>query len=426
MPNLIVVGAQWGDEGKGKIVDLLTTHFDLVARYQGGHNAGHTIHAGGRKFVLHLIPSGILHAGIVCVVGNGVVIDLEALQQEIAMLEQAGIGYRDRLLISTRCHLIFDYHRAMERADEERRGARRIGTTSRGIGPAYEDKVGRKGIRICDLNDPDALRAALADVLRERHAGPDGERALQALFEKTMAQAGELKPYFADTASYLNNAIDQGKHVLFEGAQGTLLDIDHGTYPFVTASSSTAGGACIGTGVGPTRIDGVLGIVKAYTTRVGEGPFPTELQGELGDEIRHQGKEFGASTGRPRRCGWFDAVVVRYSRLINHLDALAVTKLDVLDTLKEIKICTGYRCRGQRIDSFPPDIRMLAECEPEYETAPGWCAPTAGISRYEDLPPLAKDYLKRLSTLTGTPISIISTGPDRAETIFTSHDLHFC
>lgn len=420
MPNLIVVGAQWGDEGKGKIVDLLTAHFDIVARYQGGHNAGHTVLVDGRKFVLHLIPSGILHPGKICVIGNGVVLDLEALKQEIGMLAAAGVDCRGRLYVSSRCHLIFDYHRALEKADEMRRGANRIGTTSRGIGPAYEDKIGRRGLRVCDLMNPDALRPALTEAVSEKQACLSNSVlpfSAEDLFEKTRALAAELSPYFADTAFYLNSAMDQGKCVLFEGAQGTLLDIDHGTYPFVTASNATAGGACTGTGVGPTRIDGVIGIVKAYTTRVGEGPFPTEVSGVLGEEIRDRGQEFGASTGRPRRCGWFDAMVAHYARLINNLDSLVVTKLDVLDDLAEIKICTGYRYKGQLLDSFPPDIQVLAQCEPQYVTVPGWLRPTAGIRVYDDLPQLAKDYLKRISDLVQTEISLISTGPDRSQTI---------
>jgi adenylosuccinate synthase len=425
MANLIVVGAQWGDEGKGKIVDLLAAQFDIVARYQGGHNAGHTVIVVGKKNILHLIPSGILHPGKICVIGNGVVVDLEALKNEIDTLAAAGISCCGRLFVSDRCHVIFDYHRVIEGADEARRGAKRIGTTCRGIGPAYEDKFGRRGVRICDLSAPEVLRSALEDnVLEKGRLVADMSQCFSAgeLFEKARRLALELSPYFADTSSYLNRAIDEGKHVLFEGAQGTLLDIDYGTYPFVTASNATAGGACTGTGVGPTRIDGVLGVVKAYTTRVGEGPFPTEVTGAMGEEIRKRGQEFGASTGRPRRCGWFDAVVVRHARLINHLDSLAVTKLDVLDSLQEIKVCTGYRYHGRLLDSFPPAIQVLEQCEPEYLTVPGWKQRTAGISRYEDLPVLARDYLKRISDLVQTEISVVSTGPGRTETVFTSHD----
>jgi adenylosuccinate synthase len=425
MANLIVVGAQWGDEGKGKIVDLLSSHFDIVARYQGGHNAGHTILAGGKKFVLHLIPSGILHPEKICVIGNGVVLDLAALKQEIEILAAAGISCQGRLLVSNRCQLIFEYHRAIERADEARRGAKRIGTTNRGIGPAYEDKIGRRGLRVCDLKTPDVLRAALEDNVREKRLLLPAElqpASSDEFYEQARTLAEELSPYFIDTASYLNRAMDEGKHVLFEGAQGTLLDIDHGTYPFVTASSATAGGACTGTGVGPTRIDGVIGVAKAYTTRVGEGPFPSEVTDAIGETIRDRGQEYGASTGRPRRCGWFDAVVVHYARLVNNLDSLAVTKLDVLDSLPEIKICSGYRYKGRLLDSFPPEIQVLGQCEPEYLTVPGWNQRTAGICDFDNLPVLAKDYLNRISELVRTEISIISTGAERTETIFTSRD----
>ena len=423
MANLVVVGAQWGDEGKGKIVDLLTTHFDVVARYQGGHNAGHTVIISGKKYVLHLIPSGILHPDKVCVIGNGVVIDLLALKREIEELRAAGIDCKGRLLVSHRAHVILEYHRLVETAAEERRGENRIGTTQRGIGPAYEDKMGRRGLRISDLQDPSTLRRVLEENLREKRLSlPAAKGALDvdAIHAGTRALGEELSEYFVDTAEYLNRVMDQGKRVLFEGAQGTLLDVDHGTYPFVTASSATAGGACTGTGVGPTRIDGVVGIVKAYTTRVGEGPFPTELRDDTGEGIRQRGQEFGASTGRPRRCGWFDAVVVHYARLINNLDTLVITKLDVLDPLAEIKICKGYRYKASLLESFPPEIDVLAECRPEYVTVRGWNTKTAGIQDFDDLPSLAKDYLKRISDLVRAEISVVSTGPDRTETIMTS------
>jgi adenylosuccinate synthase len=419
MANLIVVGAQWGDEGKGKIVDLLTPRFDIVARYQGGHNAGHTVIIEGRKYVLHLIPSGILRPGKICVIGNGVVVDLEALKCEIEALRAAGIDCQGRLFVSDRAHVILEYHRRMEMGDEERRGPNRIGTTSRGIGPAYEDKMGRRGLRMCDLSDPDTLRQTLEINMRAR-AGSDQCPDLDGIYEKTWKLGREATPYVIDTASYLNGAIEQGRSVLFEGAQGTLLDIDHGTYPFVTASSATAGGACTGTGVGPTRIDGVIGIAKAYTTRVGEGPFPTELTGHMGALIREQGKEFGASTGRPRRCGWFDAVVVRFARVLNALDSLAITKLDVLDSVAELSVCTGYRYKNSLLKEFPPEIRVLEQCRPEYEIVPGWNSKTAGIQAYEELPSAAREYLRRLSDLVQTEISIVSTGPDRTETIVTS------
>jgi len=427
MANLIVVGAQWGDEGKGKIVDLLTARFDIVARYQGGHNAGHTVIFNGKKYVLHLIPSGILHPGKICVIGNGVVIDPVALKKEIEELEAAGISCKGRLFLSNRAHVILDYPRLVEKGDADRRGPDRIGTTNRGIGPAYEDKMARRGVRICDLTNPAILRRRLEENIQAKQtAFPSIARELdiEKTFEKARALGEELSQYVVDAAELLNQSINEGKSVLFEGAQGTLLDVDHGTYPFVTASSAAAGGACIGTGVGPTRIDGVIGLSKAYTTRVGEGPFPTELVDEIGEQIRKRGQEFGASTGRPRRCGWFDAVVVRYSCLINTLGSLVITKLDVLDELKEIKICTGYRYKGSLLRTFPPEITVLAECRPEYMTVKGWNQKTAGIQDLSELPVVARDYLNRLSDLVKTEITVVSTGPDRTETIIVSPHSH--
>jgi len=423
MANLIVVGAQWGDEGKGKIVDLFTAYFDIVARYQGGHNAGHTVIINGRKYVLHLIPSGILHPHKICVIGNGVVIDPVALKKEIADLAAAGIDCKGRLYVSNRAHVILEYHRLVEKGDEERRGQGKIGTTNRGIGPAYEDKMGRRGLRICDLRDAEKLRSHLEESIRVKQSSiPSiaGSLNVDEVFQSAFALGEELSEYFVDVAEFLNKNIDEGKRVLFEGAQGTLLDVDHGTYPYVTASSATAGGACTGTGVGPTRIDGVIGISKAYTTRVGEGPFPTELLDNIGESIRSLGQEYGASTGRPRRCGWFDAVVVRYSRLINNLNSLVITKLDVLDELDEIKICTGYRYKGSLLQAFPPEIEILGQCRPEYVTLKGWKRKTAGIQELGELPTQARDYLNRLSDLVKTEISVVSTGPDRKETIVVS------
>jgi len=425
MANLIIVGAQWGDEGKGKIVDLLTARFDVVARYQGGHNAGHTVLINGKKYVLHLIPSGILHPEKLCAIGNGVVIDPFALKKEIADLEAAGISCRGRLFVSNRAHVIVEYHRLAERSDEERRGDAKIGTTNRGIGPAYEDKMGRRGVRVCDLYHPEELRASLAanlDLRRQADPGAEGFPDAASLVDSIGSVGAEIREYVVDIAEFINGKIDEGKSVLFEGAQGTLLDVDHGTYPYVTASSATAGGACTGTGVAPTKIDGAIGVSKAYTTRVGEGPFPTELRDAVGDRIRQQGQEYGASTGRPRRCGWFDAVVVRYARMINALDTLVITKLDVLDTLPEIRICTGYRYKGSLLKSFPPEIGVLEQCRPEYATVKGWDATTAGIRDYDALPVRARDYLKRLSDLVSTEISIVSTGPERDETIAVSPD----
>ncbi len=421
MANIIVVGAQWGDEGKGKIVDLLTEHFDIVARYQGGHNAGHTVAINGKKYVLHLVPSGILHPHKICAIGNGVVIDLAALKKEVQDLEAAGIVCRGRIWVSNRAHIILEYHRAIESGDEERRGDKRIGTTNRGIGPSYEDKMGRRGVRVCDLANREELRELIEENVRLKQPLLPGH-ALDAekISEEAYRLGQEFSDYFVDLAERLNGAIDAGRTILFEGAQGTLLDVDHGTYPFVTASNATAAGACTGTGVGPTKIDGVVGIVKAYTTRVGEGPFPTELLDDIGEGIRARGQEFGASTGRPRRCGWFDAVVAHYSRLINNLDTLVITKLDVLDGLKEIKVCTGYRYKGKLLPGFPPEIRVLEQCKPEYITMPGWDQRTAGVTDFAELPAAARDYLNRLSDLVKAEISLVSTGPDRTETIVTS------
>jgi adenylosuccinate synthase len=425
MANLIVVGAQWGDEGKGKIVDLLTGYFDIVARYQGGHNAGHTVIIDGKKYVLHLIPSGILRPNKLCVIGNGVVVDPIALKAEIGELAAAGISCKGRLFVSNRAHAILEYHRMIEKGDEDRRGDSRIGTTNRGIGPAYEDKMGRRGLRICDLRNPEILRRHLeenAGVKKLLYPAMPGSLDIEKLHEIARGLGEELAEYFADTAEFLNRSIDEGKSVLFEGAQGTLLDVDHGTYPYVTASSATAGGACTGTGVGPGRISGVIGISKAYTTRVGSGPFPTELLDKVGDLIRSRGQEYGASTGRPRRCGWFDAVVVRYSRLINNLDALVITKMDVLDELPEIQICTGYRYKGTVLEAFPPEITVLEQCRPEYMTVKGWNKNTAGIRSFSRLPTLAQDYIKRLSDLVRTEISVVSTGADRKDTVIVSQN----
>ncbi len=422
MANLVIVGAQWGDEGKGKIVDLLTPHFDVVARYQGGHNAGHTVIISGKKYILHLIPAGILHPKKLCAIGNGAVIDPIALKQEIEELAAAGIDCKDRLHVSNRAHLILEYHRLVEKGDEERRGEERIGTTSRGIGPAYEDKVGRRGLRTCDLVNPEILKQRLEEGFRIKQVAiPTIPDSLQTeIYEKACSLGKELSEYITDVAEFLNRHMNEGKSVLFEGAQGTLLDVDHGSYPFVTASNATAGGACTGTGIGPTRLDGVIGISKAYTTRVGGGPFPTELIDSVGERIREKGQEYGASTGRPRRCGWFDAMVVRYSRLINNLDTLVITKLDVLDGLEEIKVCIGYRYRGDLLQSFPPEIRVLGECRPEYISVKGWNQETAGIQEFGELPSSAKEYLKRLEDLVQAEISVVSTGPDRNETIIAS------
>ena len=380
--NVAVIGAQWGDEGKGKIVDLLTPNFSIVARYQGGHNAGHTVLVGGTKFVLHLMPSGILHPGVDCVIGNGVVVDPEALFLEIEALAQYGIEVGDRLAISDKAHLILPYHRDLDLLSEARRGDRKIGTTSRGIGPAYEDKIGRRGIRVCDLADPSGLAEQVREnvMARNRLVG-DSALEWQPLFEHLVdlrradAAVGEGR-----VAASSRRRRPTGKRILFEGAQGTFLDIDHGTYPFVTSSNSTAGGVCTGLGVGPRAIGGVLGVAKAYTTRVGGGPLPTELSGPMADRLREGGQEYGASTGRPRRCGWFDAVAVRYAARVNGLDAIALTKMDVLDGLPHIDVCTAYRCGDRTLTEFPGDLRQLAACRPVYERLPGWSTPTHGVA----------------------------------------------
>ena len=420
--NIAVLGAQWGDEGKGKIVDMLTPRFSAVARYQGGHNAGHTVYVEGRKFVLHLIPSGILHPDVTCIIGNGVVIDPQALFKEIDELGQMGVAVDGRLVISEKAHVILPYHREFDVLSEARRGERKIGTTSRGIGPAYEDKIGRRGIRICDLLGD---RAALAEEVRENVSARNrviNESTLdwQPLYEQLVAFGDRVRPWVADVSLLLTRMMRDDKSVMFEGAQATLLDIDHGTYPFVTSSNASVGGICTGLGVPPRAIGGVLGVAKAYTTRVGEGPLPTELTGPLADRLREGGQEYGASTGRPRRCGWYDAVVVRYSARINGLDALALTKLDVLDGLPSVQLCTGYRTTQGTLTEFPADLRMLTDAEPVYETVPGWSAPTKGATRIDQLPVEARRYIERLEAVSGVECAIISTGSDRQETIVKS------
>ena len=417
--NIAVLGAQWGDEGKGKIVDMLTPHFAAVARYQGGHNAGHTVYVKGKKFVLHLIPSGILHPGVMCVIGNGVVIDPQALFVEIDELARNGIGVEGRLLVSEKAHVILPYHRELDVLSEARRGERKIGTTSRGIGPAYEDKIGRRGIRVCDLlGDRDALAEEVRENVSARNRIiKESTLDWKPVFDQVVAAGERMRPWVTDVSLALHRLMAEGKNVLFEGAQATLLDIDHGTYPFVTSSNASVGGVCTGLGVAPRAIGGVLGVAKAYTTRVGEGPLPTELSGELADRLRESGQEYGASTGRPRRCGWFDAVVVRYSARINGIDALALTKLDVLDGLSEVLICSGYKTSGGTLSEFPADLRCLSGAEPIYERMPGWSTPTRGVTRFEGLPEAARRYVRRLEEVTGVDCAIISTGSDRTETI---------
>ena len=425
MSNVIVLGAQWGDEGKGKVVDLMAEHFDIVVRYQGGHNAGHTVFVGERKFVLKAIPSGILRPGVLAVIGNGVVIDLAALLQEMDTLSAAGLDVEQHLRVSNRAHVIFPFHRLVEKMSEARENRIPIGTTQRGIGPCYEDKVGRRGIRIADLFDPEAFRA-LYDTLAA------DKKTLAETFElqepidyaqirhQTEAFAARIRPMVCDTAKLLNDAIRQGKRVLLEGAQGTMLDIDHGTYPFVTSSSAAAGGASTGTGIPPTHIDGVIGVSKAYITRVGSGPFPTESDGAAGDLLRREGNEFGAVTGRPRRCGWFDVPLLSYTAMVNGFDTLMITKLDVLDQLEEIPICVRYKLNGAEICEMPATYRALEAVEPVYEKLPGWRSTTRGIDVFEKLPERARAYLRFLEERTGVEIGGVSTGPERNETIIRS------
>ncbi|HYM24742.1 MAG TPA: adenylosuccinate synthase [Vicinamibacterales bacterium] len=416
--NLAVLGAQWGDEGKGKIVDLLTPHFSIVARYQGGHNAGHTVYVNGTKFVLRLIPSGILHRGITCVIGNGVVVDPQALFAEVDELIKNGIDVDNRIVVSDKAHLILPYHRDLDLLSEARRGERKIGTTSRGIGPAYEDKIARRGIRAGDLADPAGLEQNIRDNVTARNRlVQDSTMDWKPVLDQVLRLAERMRPWIRDVSVLLNDAMRDGRSILFEGAQGTLLDIDHGTYPYVTSSNASVGGVCTGLGIPPKAIGRVLGVAKAYTTRVGEGPLPTELLGDMGNRLRESGQEYGAVTGRPRRCGWYDAVAVRYAVRINGLDGLALTKLDVLDGLEEIPICTAYRCGGRRLTDFPSDILQLAACEPVYETMPGWAGKTAGVRRFDDLPEAARRYIKKLEEVSGVQAAVISTGSERDDTI---------
>lgn len=422
MSNLIVLGAQWGDEGKGKIVDLLSEKFDAVARYQGGHNAGHTVFIGEKKFVLKLIPSGILRPGVRAVIGNGVVIDPAALLSEITSLETAGVDVRSQLKISHRAHVIFPFHRTLEKISEGRENRIAIGTTSRGIGPCYEDKIARRGIRLADLVDPDfesLYRSLAEDKQLIADAFQISERVdFDEILDQYRGYAEQIRPMVADTAHLLNEMIREGKSVLFEGAQGTMLDIDFGTYPFVTSSSAAAGGACTGTGVPPTRIDGILGVSKAYITRVGAGPFPSEDHGELGEKIRKAGNEYGSVTGRPRRCGWFDVPLLRYTAEVNGFDSLVLTKLDVLDDLETIPVCVAYEVDGQRITGqMPASTRRMEVIKPIFENRPGWNTSTRGITRIADLPAKAQQYLEFLEEKTGVEIGSVSNGPERNETM---------
>jgi adenylosuccinate synthase len=421
MANTILVGAQWGDEGKGKIIDVLTEEADVVVRYAGGNNAGHTVWVGKERYILHLVPSGILRRDKLCVIGNGVVIDPVSLADEIRGLRQLGVKVGDNLRISETAHVVLPYHRELDVAREQRKDRQRIGTTKRGIGPAYADKAARVGLRMVDLIQPERFAEQLKQRIRENNQvlRAWGARPLsyRKVLEEYQAAGAFLKPFVTNTVQVLHQALQQGKNLLFEGAQGTFLDIDHGTYPYVTSSNTTAGGACTGSGVPPNRIDQVVGVMKAYTTRVGEGPLPTE-DAELGELLHGMGREFGATTGRPRRCGWFDAVAVRQAVLINGVDFLAVTNLDGLDTVQTIKVCLAYRVGRRRYDNLPSDTAELAACEPVYAEFPGWCTPTSGARRWKDLPARARSYLKALEDLVGAPIGIVSVGPDRDQTIF--------
>ena len=421
MSITVLVGSQWGDEGKGKIVDILSEKYDIVTRYQGGANAGHTVEIGEKKYILHLIPSGILRENVICVIGNGVVIDPTALLDEINLLEKNNIKVDGRLFISHNAHLIMPYHKLLDSISES--GENKIGTTGRGIGPCYIDKYARKGIKIVDLLNREALEEKIRENLKEKnnllkkvygHEELDVEEIIKQYVEFDKA----IDKYIKDVPSYLNSAIAEGKSILLEGAQGALLDVDHGTYPYVTSSSPTSGGACTGTGIPPTKIGNVVGIVKAYTTRVGFGPFPTELIDDEGEKLRKIGAEYGATTGRPRRCGWFDAFLVGYSAMINGIDSVAVTKLDVLSSFENIKVCVGYELNGKQLKSFPTDVERLSSVKPIYEILPGWNSDISKCLSYSELPDKTKNYLNFISEKSGIKIKIVSVGPKRLQTFF--------
>lgn len=421
MSNIVLIGAQWGDEGKGKIIDVITERVDWVVRYQGGNNAGHTVEIGDEQYIVHLIPSGILRPGKKCVIGNGVVVDPMALMGELNGLKSRGIETEGRLFVSDRAHMVLPYHKQVDaRLERIRSASTKIGTTQRGIGPAYGDKIGRKGLRMGELTGPhfaEALTLRIEEsnrLLTELGGEPLSPESLRGECEEA---ARYLRPYITDTTTLLYRARASGDTILFEGAQGTMLDVDFGTYPYVTSSNATAGGACTGSGVPPHCMDEVIGVVKAYTTRVGEGPFPTELSDEEGRLLRDKGNEYGATTGRPRRCGWFDAVVARYAVMVNGVDSWAMTKLDVLDHCKTIKLCTGYEYNGESLDTLPADVSVLAACTPVYEEVEGWYTLTADVTQYDDLPDRAKAYVRRIETLTGVPVKILSIGPRRESTL---------
>ena len=420
MPTVVVVGTQWGDEGKGKITDFIAESAEVVARYQGGNNAGHTVVINNNKYKLHLIPAGIFYPDKLCVIGNGMVLNPAALIEEIEYIHQNGFSTKN-LRISDRAHVIMPYHILIDELEEERKGDNKIGTTKKGIGPCYTDKAARSGIRICDLLDAEEFERKLRQQVAEKNKlfrevyGREGLDA-EPILKEYLAYAEVLRPYVADTSVVLNDAIDAGRRVLFEGAQGVMLDIDQGTYPYVTSSSPSAGGVCIGTGVGPTKIDQVIGVAKAYTTRVGDGPFPTELLNETGNFIRERGNEYGTTTGRPRRVGWFDSVVVRHARRVSGITGLSLNSLDVLTGLDTVKICTGYEYRGQILETYPASLKVLSECKAVYEELPGWKEDISGARTLDDLPVNARHYLERISQLTGIPLTIFSVGRNREQT----------
>jgi adenylosuccinate synthase len=420
MSTVVVVGTQWGDEGKGKITDFLSEHAEVVARYQGGNNAGHTVRFNGTTYKLHLIPSGIFYKEKICVIGNGVVIDPKALVEELNYLQDHGVS-TENLRISDRAHVILPYHLKLDEVEEERKGANKIGTTKKGIGPAYMDKAARIGIRVADLLDREIFEEKLARNLKEKNRllerfyETEGFQ-LEDILDEYYEYGQQIKDYVCDTSAVLNDAIDEGRRVLFEGAQGVMLDIDQGTYPFVTSSNPVAGGVTIGSGVGPTKINHVVGVCKAYTSRVGDGPFPTELHDEIGDHIREVGHEYGTTTGRPRRVGWFDSVVVRHARRVSGLTDLSLNSIDVLTGLKTVKICVAYRYKDQILNHYPANLRVLSECKPVYEELPGWTEDISGCKTLNELPENARHYVERISQLTGIPLSLFSVGPDRSQT----------
>lgn len=423
MSCALVVGCQWGDEGKGKVIDLLSAEADVVVRYAGGGNAGHTVEVGGRQYIFHLLPCGVLYEGTVNVVGNGVVVDPVSLVEEIEDCRKKGLKLEGRLFVSDLAHVTLAYHRRMDEAHEARRGAGKLGTTHRGIGPTYTDKMGRVGIKVGDLLDEDSFVAKVRRNLEEKNELFRTFYRVEAVKEEDIMRSyreylPKLKPFIADTIAILRDELARGRRVLMEGAQGTLLDVDFGTYPYVTSSNPTAGGACTGAGIPPTAVTRIIGVAKAYTTRVGTGPLPTELSGEEEERLRIRGREYGATTGRPRRCGWFDSVAVRRAAVVNGLGELAVTKLDILDHLPRISVCVAYRYRGREVRDFPNRTEIVEKCEPVYEEVPGWEAPTTGIRKWDDLPAKAREYLGRIEELTGVRVSIVSIGPERGQAIF--------